>query len=163
MLCLRNSSVVKIYIIRPKTGLIMYILTTLEFPKHNLDFHLLTTSVNAKILLLIYPYTTDSSCCAVKSKHCTQCHTPPLCKLNTTDSSCCESNHNVAQHHITPRSSVSSENSSSDSSKSDDFSLRISLKTFDFVFHVSAVHQRFSISICISTLLKQQTTFIVIA
>ena len=26
----------------------MYILTTLEFPKHNHDFHLLTTSVNAK-------------------------------------------------------------------------------------------------------------------
>ena len=32
----------------PDLGLIMYILTTLEFPKHNLDFHLLTTSVNAK-------------------------------------------------------------------------------------------------------------------
>ena len=29
-------------------GLIMYILTTLEFPKHNHDFHLLTTSVSAK-------------------------------------------------------------------------------------------------------------------
>ena len=26
-------------------GLIMYILTTLEFPKHNHDFHLLTTRV----------------------------------------------------------------------------------------------------------------------
>ena len=26
----------------------MYILTTLEFPTHNFDFHLLTTSVNAK-------------------------------------------------------------------------------------------------------------------
>ena len=32
----------------PGLGLIMYILTTLEFPKHNHDFHLLTTSVNAK-------------------------------------------------------------------------------------------------------------------
>ena len=32
----------------PGLGLIMYILTTLEFPKHNLDFHLLTTSVKAK-------------------------------------------------------------------------------------------------------------------
>ena len=29
-------------------GLIMYIFTTLEFPTHNVDFHLLTTSVNAK-------------------------------------------------------------------------------------------------------------------
>ena len=28
------------------------------FPKHNLDFHLLTTSVNAKILLLIHLYFT---------------------------------------------------------------------------------------------------------
>ena len=63
---LGNSSVVKIYIIRPKPdqlrkmqlisspagrlgvaffatgpglGLIMYILTTLEFPKHNFDYH----------------------------------------------------------------------------------------------------------------------------
>ena len=26
----------------------MYIVTTLEFAKHNLEFHLLTTSVNAK-------------------------------------------------------------------------------------------------------------------
>ena len=26
----------------------MYILTTLEFPTHNFNFHLLTTSVNAK-------------------------------------------------------------------------------------------------------------------
>ena len=26
----------------------MYIFTTLEFPTHNSDFHLLTTSVNAK-------------------------------------------------------------------------------------------------------------------
>ena len=32
----------------PGMGLIMYILTTLEFPTHNFDFHLLTTSVNAK-------------------------------------------------------------------------------------------------------------------
>ena len=30
----------------------MYILTTLEFPKHNHDFHLLTTSVNAKYYCL---------------------------------------------------------------------------------------------------------------
>ena len=42
----------------PGLGLIMYILTTLEFPKHNLDFYLLTTSVNAKILLLIHLYFT---------------------------------------------------------------------------------------------------------
>ena len=26
----------------------MYIFTTLEFPTHNIDFHLLTTSVDAK-------------------------------------------------------------------------------------------------------------------
>ena len=32
----------------PGLGLIMYIFTTLKFPKHNFDFHLLTTSVNAK-------------------------------------------------------------------------------------------------------------------
>ena len=32
----------------PGLGLIMYIFTTLEFPTHNSDFHLLTTSVNAK-------------------------------------------------------------------------------------------------------------------
>ena len=32
----------------PGLGLIMYILTTLEFPTNNIDFHLLTTSVNAK-------------------------------------------------------------------------------------------------------------------
>ena len=32
----------------PGSGLIMYIFTTLEFPKHNSDFHLLPTSVNAK-------------------------------------------------------------------------------------------------------------------
>ena len=32
----------------PSLGLIMYILTTLEFPNHNHDFHPLTTSVNAK-------------------------------------------------------------------------------------------------------------------
>ena len=66
-----NSSVVKIYIIRPKPGpvaknatprpsgvaffatgpglgLIMYIFTTLEFPTPDFNFHLLTTSVNAK-------------------------------------------------------------------------------------------------------------------
>ena len=42
----------------PGLGLVMYIITTLEFPKHNLiDFHLLTMSVNAKILLLVYLYT----------------------------------------------------------------------------------------------------------
>ena len=29
-------------------GLIMYILSTLEFPTHNLNFHVLTVSVNAK-------------------------------------------------------------------------------------------------------------------
>ena len=29
-------------------GLIMYIISTFEFPTHNLKFHLLTTSVNAK-------------------------------------------------------------------------------------------------------------------
>ena len=32
----------------PGLGLIMYILTTLEFPTHYFNFHLLTTSVNAK-------------------------------------------------------------------------------------------------------------------
>ena len=32
----------------PGLGLMMYTLTTFEFPKHNHDFHLLTTSVNAK-------------------------------------------------------------------------------------------------------------------
>ena len=32
----------------PGLGLIMYILSTLEFPTHNLKFHLLITSVNAK-------------------------------------------------------------------------------------------------------------------
>ena len=32
----------------PGLGLIMYILTTLEFPTHNFEFHILTTSVNAK-------------------------------------------------------------------------------------------------------------------
>ena len=59
-MCAGNSSVVKINIIRPKglgvaffatgalLGLIMYILTTLEFPTPNFDFHLLTTCVNAK-------------------------------------------------------------------------------------------------------------------
>ena len=39
---------VAFYATGPGLDLIMYILTTLEFPKHNLDFHLLTTSVNAK-------------------------------------------------------------------------------------------------------------------
>ena len=34
--------------------LIMYILTTLEFPTHYFDFHLLTTSVNAKYYILFY-------------------------------------------------------------------------------------------------------------
>ena len=34
----------------------MYILTTLEFPKHNHDFHLLTTSVNAKYYYYKYIY-----------------------------------------------------------------------------------------------------------
>ena len=32
----------------PGLGLIMYIISTLEFPTHNLKFHLLTTSVNVK-------------------------------------------------------------------------------------------------------------------
>ena len=32
----------------PGLGLIMYILTTLEFSTHYFDIHLLTTSVNAK-------------------------------------------------------------------------------------------------------------------
>ena len=30
----------------------IYILTTLKFPKHNFEFHLLTTSVNAKYYYL---------------------------------------------------------------------------------------------------------------
>ena len=39
----------------------MYILTTLEFPTHYFDFHLLTTSVNAKYyyyytLLILHRY-----------------------------------------------------------------------------------------------------------
>ena len=38
----------------PGLGLIMYILTTLEFRTHNIDFHLLTTSVNAKYYYCIY-------------------------------------------------------------------------------------------------------------
>ena len=37
----------------PGLSLIMYIFTTLEFPTHNSDFHLLTTSVNAKYKLTI--------------------------------------------------------------------------------------------------------------
>ena len=37
----------------PGLGLIMYILTTLEIPTHNFDFHLLTTSVNAKYYYMI--------------------------------------------------------------------------------------------------------------
>ena len=36
----------------PGLGLIMYIFTTLELPTHNFDFHLLTTSVNAKYYYL---------------------------------------------------------------------------------------------------------------
>ena len=32
----------------PDLGPLMYIFTTLEFPKHYFEFHLLTTSVNAK-------------------------------------------------------------------------------------------------------------------
>ena len=39
----------------PCLGLIMYILTTLGFPTHNFDFHLLTTSVNA-IYYYLYIY-----------------------------------------------------------------------------------------------------------
>ena len=35
----------------PGLGLIMYILTTLEFFTHNFDFHLLITSVNAKYFI----------------------------------------------------------------------------------------------------------------
>ena len=35
----------------PGLGLIMYILTTLEFPTYNFDFHLLTASVNAKYII----------------------------------------------------------------------------------------------------------------
>ena len=93
-LWVENSSVVKIYIIRPKPGpvaknatpnprpldyqtsalplsyrsrcrqlgrefsilgLIMYIFTTLEFSTHNFDFHLLTTSVNAKCFFFMWP------------------------------------------------------------------------------------------------------------
>ena len=38
----------------PGLGLIMYILSTLEFPTHNLNFHLLTTSVNAKYYCTLY-------------------------------------------------------------------------------------------------------------
>ena len=38
----------------PGLGLVMYILTTLEFPNHYHDFHLLTTNVNAKNIIIIY-------------------------------------------------------------------------------------------------------------
>ena len=38
----------------PGFDLIMYIFTTLEFSTHNLDFHLLTTSVNANIIINSY-------------------------------------------------------------------------------------------------------------
>ena len=38
----------------------MYILTTLEFPTHNFDVHLLTTSVNAK-----YYYNYEITCLGV--------------------------------------------------------------------------------------------------
>ena len=38
----------------PGLGLIMYILSTLEFPTHKFNFHLLTTSANAKYY---YKYT----------------------------------------------------------------------------------------------------------
>ena len=47
----------------------MYILTTLEFPTHNFDFHLLTTSVNAK-----YYYDLCTYLCAFVSVIST--HTP---------------------------------------------------------------------------------------
>ena len=40
----------------PGLGLIMYILTTLEFPKHHFEFHLLTTSVNAKYYYIYSTY-----------------------------------------------------------------------------------------------------------
>ena len=36
----------------PGLGLIMYILTTLEFLTHNFDFHLLTTSINTKYCIV---------------------------------------------------------------------------------------------------------------
>ena len=39
---------VAFFVTGPGLGLIMYILLTLEFPTHNLNFHLLTTSANAK-------------------------------------------------------------------------------------------------------------------
>ena len=38
----------------PGLGLIMYILTTLEFPTRNIDFHLLTTSLHAKYQYLFF-------------------------------------------------------------------------------------------------------------
>ena len=38
----------------PGLSLIMYILTTLRFPAYNFDFHLLTTSVNAKYYYTLY-------------------------------------------------------------------------------------------------------------
>ena len=49
----------------PGLGLIMYIFTILEFSTHNLDFHLLTISVNANIIIkdkLISPNLTTPSC-----------------------------------------------------------------------------------------------------
>ena len=39
---------VAFFVTGPGLGLIMYIFTTLEFPTHNIDFNLLTASVNAK-------------------------------------------------------------------------------------------------------------------
>ena len=36
----------------PGLGLIMYILTTLELPKHNLDFHLLTTECKCQNIII---------------------------------------------------------------------------------------------------------------
>ena len=38
----------KLTVASQSSGLIMYIFTTLEFPTRNIDFHLLTASVNAK-------------------------------------------------------------------------------------------------------------------
>ena len=51
--CLKTLQQLIFYLLKRQTNepeqvIIMYILTTLEFPTHNFDLHLLTTSVNAK-------------------------------------------------------------------------------------------------------------------
>ena len=54
----------------PGLGLIMYILTTLEFPKHNHDFHKImaaNTNVGAQYITLISPIRKSSGVIACTS------------------------------------------------------------------------------------------------